>query len=262
MYIKPILQYISSIDLSQVEEYNTLNVTLSIDKCNKPAMDSQLEFSSQAFSKMIMHTMKHASSSICSGLLLSPRPKSDEEHEQEAHEGGDDASDDGQQQQSTKTIRIIDAIPISHTSHYIASINEIALNAVSIYAQEQELVISGYYQTELRDPQSCANHFAMRVAEKISETYHNAVLCFVGLDSGGQTLLDLMHLIDGKWRRRPPHSYTVENEQDVLASNVLYTHEKLYRQIVDFDDHFDNIALDWTNAEIGRRIDYLVTNIY
>jgi hypothetical protein len=213
-------------------------------------MEGPLEFSSQAFSKMIMHAMKYPHS-VCCGLLLSPKPREDVEN-------AGDPNIDGHSQ---RTNRIIDAIPISHTSHYLAPNNEIALNSVSVFAQEQELVISGYYQTDRQNEHTCIDAFGQRVTERISSAYPNAVLCFISFEAPmARAVLDILHLVDGKWRRRPPQ-FTIENDPDVLASTVLYSKEKLYRQIVDFDDHFDNISLDWTNAKISQRIDHLVANI-
>lgn len=229
-------------------------------------MDGQLEFSSQAFSKMIMHAMKYPHS-ICCGLLLSPKPKSENEDESDEaanleNAGNANNADEPSQQQPIRRNRIIDAIPISHTSHYLAPNNEVALNSISIFAQEQELVISGYYQTDRYSEHTCIDAFGQRVTEKISEAYPNAVLCFVSFEAPmARAILDILHLVEGKWRRRPPQSFTIENDPDVLASTVLYSKEKLYRKIVDFDDHFDNISLDWTNAKISQRIDYLVANI-
>lgn len=231
-------------------------------------MDGQLEFSSQAFSKMVMHAMKYPQS-VCCGLLLSPKPdRGDNEDENDdtanLENAGDanNGADEQQPHQPARMNRIIDAIPISHTSHYLAPNNEVALNSVSIFAQEQELVISGYYQTDRHNDHTCIDAFGQRVTEKISEAYPNAVLCFVSFEAPmARAVLDLLHLVDGKWRRRPPQSFTIENDPDVLANTVLYSKEKLYRKIVDFDDHFDNISLDWTNAKISQRIDYLVANI-
>ena len=211
--------------------------------------------------------------SVCCGLLLSPKPNSaesqggNEDTTANLENAGDANSVDAQQQQQQsqqliKTNRIIDAIPISHTSHYLAPNNEVALNSVSIFAQEQELVISGYYQTDRYSDHTCIDAFGQRVTEKISETYPNAVLCFISFEAPtARAILDLLHLVDGKWRRRPQQSFAIENDPDVLANTVLYSKEKLYRKIVDFDDHFDNISLDWTNAKISQRIDYLVANI-
>lgn len=206
-------------------------------------MDSDLEFSAQAFSKMIMHAMKYPHS-VCSGLLLSPKPSSDDEE-------GDAIK-----------VRIIEAIPISHASHCLAPNVEIAFNSVSVFAQEQELVISGYYQTDRYNEQSCPDTFSQRVTEKLCETYPNAVLCFVSFDGTmSQSLLDPHQLVDGKWRRKPPNSFSVESDPELIAEHILYSKEKLYRKLVDFDDHFNNISLDWTNANISQKIDYLIANV-
>lgn len=224
-------------------------------------MDSQLEFSAHAFSKMVMHTMKYPHS-VCCGLLLSPRPNEERETDGDHPKEHEDQGNNSENEQQTDTIRIIDAIPISHASHYLAPNIEVALNSVSIFAQEQDLVISGYYQTDRYNEPNCIDAFGQRVTEKIAESYPSAVLCFVSFDgSMARTFLDMHHLIDGKWRRRPAHSYKVEEDPEVIAECILYSKEKLYREIVDFDDHFDNISLDWTNAKISQRIDYLVANI-
>lgn len=216
-------------------------------------MDSPLEFTAQAFSKMAMHAMKYPHS-VCCGLLLSPKPSDDSDENEQKDNQVEDSCD--------RTAKIIDAIPISHASHYLAPNIEVALNSVSIFAQEQELVISGYYQTDRYNEPGCIDAFGQRVTEKIAETYPNAVLCFVSFEGPmAQTILDLHHLVDGKWHRRPPQSFKVENDPDVIAECILYSKEKLYRKIVDFDDHFNNISLDWTNAKISQRIDYLVANI-
>lgn len=230
-------------------------------------MESQLEFSSQAFSKMVMHAMKYPHS-ICSGLLLSPKVSTTSSTKPSVH-GEDDGDhqerrDETQQDEdaSNKTTRIIEAIPISHASHCLAPNIEIAFNSVSVFAQEQELVISGYYQTDRYTDSSCPDTFSQRVTEKICETYPNAVLCFVSYEGTlAQSLLDPHQLVDGKWRRKPPHTFKVENDPELIAEHIFYSKEKLYRKIVDFDDHFNDIASDWTNAQISQRIDYLVANV-
>lgn len=236
--------------------------------------ESDLEFSSQAFSKMVMHTMKYPHS-VCCGLLLSPKPSNDDGDNCENngnidHDAGDGDNNEQQQQRqqrqqsnrSSRITKIIEAIPMSHTSHYLAPNIEVALNSVSVFAQEQELIISGYYQTDKFNEPNCLDSFGQRVTERIAESCPHAVLCFVSCDvATTQTVFDLHHLVDGKWRYEPEQTIKIENDFDVLSNSVLYTKEKLYRQIVDFDDHFNNISLDWTNATISQRIDYLVANI-
>lgn len=237
-------------------------------------MDSQLEFSTQAYCKMVMHAMKYPHS-VCSGLLLSPRPKDmdkqvkddgDDNNSEEAPTTGaanssaqnvDDTNDDI----GPNKTRIIEAIPISHASHCITPNIEIAYNSVNIYAQQQQLVICGFYQTDRYNEPPCSDTFSQRVTEKLSESYPNAVLCLVSFDcSTPHSLLDPHQLIDGKWRRRGPQSYTIEDDPDVIANNIFFSRDKLYRLIVDFDDHFNNLDVDWTNAMISQKIDYLIAN--
>lgn len=232
-------------------------------------MDNELEFSTQAFSKMVMHAMKYPHST-CSGLLLSPKPRSPRNSKSVGSAGdngddGDDANNDNQQQDDIddKVTKIIEAIPISHASHIgNAPIIEIAFNSVSVFAQEQELVICGYYQTDRNISSPEPDIFSQKVTDKICESYPNAVLCFISFESGlPQSLLDPHQLIDGKWRRKAPNTCSIESDPDVIADNILYSKEKLYRKIVDFDDHFNNITLDWTNAKISQKIDYLIANV-
>lgn len=187
--------------------------------------------------------------SMCTGLLLSPKLNEEDENE----ENGDELL--------TNKIKIIDAIPISHASQYLSANVEVAFNSVSAFALEQDLVVSGYYQTErFHHEQSEPDMFSHRVTERICETFPNAVLCVVSFDHP-MASLSLLQLYDGKWTQKPPSSFRVETDPEIIAENILYTKEKLYRKIVDFDDHFNNISLDWTNARIGQKIDFLIANL-
>lgn len=185
-----------------------------------------MEFSVQAYTKMMLHSIKYPHST-CSGLLLSAKSSEDK-------------------------IDITDAIPISHASHFLEPNIEIAFNSISAYARKQELVIVGYYQTSNE-----IDIFSQRIAERISETYPSAVLCLIGSSDDNPHQLDPHQLVDGKWRRK---SFSLEMDCASLDS-VIYSNEKLYRKIVDFDEHFNDISLDWTNASVGQKIDTLVANL-
>lgn len=204
-------------------------------------MDNELEFSSLAFSKILMHAMKYPHA-VCSGLLLSP--KSDSDSEEDAN-----------------TMRITDIVPISHASHCLTPNIEIAYNSVNAFAQDSDLVISGFYQTDRYNETNAPDKFSQCITDKLSESYKNAVLCFVSIDKTlTQSVLDPHQLVDGRWKRKPANTIKIENEPKLIADHVLYTKEKLYRNIVDFDEHFNNISLDWTNAGISNKIDSLITS--
>lgn len=271
-------------------------------------MDIDIEFTSQAYCKMVMHTIKYTHN-ICSGFLLSPKPvanskqskltvrnraQDEAEHDvqeddyEDASEDGendggeiasnveDDCSDEesenrdnhnranaGDEQSVTK---IVEAIPISHASHSLIPNLEIAFNAVDIFAREQDLVVSGYYQTLQSERQKDSNShdsFSRRAAERISRQYPNAVLCYISFDQSNTAnpILSPHQLVDGKWRRRSSGQFKVECDAELLNDKIIYTKERLYRKVFDFDDHFNDIALDWTNASLSQRIDHLVANV-
>lgn len=190
-------------------------------------MSNNIEFSAQAFSKMSMHAMKYAHS-LCAGLLLSAKGTEED------------------------NLSIVEAIPVSHASKCLAPNLEIAYNAIKKYADKQDLQICGYYQTE----SVTEDAFCQKIGEKIVESFPKAVMCY--LNFGKQVTLEPYQYVEGKWRRK---QYNVETDSELIVDNILFSKEKLYRRIVDFDDHFDNIDLDWTNAILGEKIDKLMTEV-
>lgn len=197
-------------------------------------MDDVVVFGALAFSKMAMHAIKHPHT-LCCGFLLS----SDEEHH-----------------------RITDAVPISHTSNYLTPSLEVAYSSVLAYAEDQNLVISGYYQSNKSNESSQPDIFGQRIAEKVQETVPQAVICLLSFGSESQIKADLFHMVDGKWRKKPSDKTVLETDPEVLAENVIYTKERLYRQIVDFDEHLDEISLDWTNAKVAERVEFLLADVF
>lgn len=197
-------------------------------------------FSAVAFSKMAMHAIKYPHS-VCCGLLLSSGANG------EQHEGNQEI--------------IVDAIPISHISNYLTPHIEVAFTVVNAYAREQGMVVSGYYQTSSVNECNQPDIFSQRVAEKIQEAYPTALICYINTDTDSQFSLDIYRCGDGKWRRSDVDKMSFETDPEVLAENIIYSKEKLYRQIVDFDEHFDDISLEWTNLRVAQRVKHLVASI-
>lgn len=199
----------------------------------------ELEFSYLAYSKILLHAMKYPHYS-CSGLLLSPKSN----------------------ESSANVMKVIEAIPISHASYCLSPNVEVAFNSVNLFALEQDLVISGYYQTDRYNDVGYPDIFSQRITEKICESYPNAVLCYVNFDTTqAQTFLIPHQMVDGKWRRKPLDTFEVEVDPEVIAERILFSKKRLYREVVDFDDHFDDITLDWTNAEVAQIVDRALTDV-
>lgn len=230
-------------------------------------MEDKIEFSNHAYCKMNLHAMKYPHFS-CSGFLLSPIDGLATKNEEIASNGKTKettASQDSQSESDSEVnesdhvkLQIVDAIPVSHISQYNSSSFEIAFNCIQKFAAEQGLVISGFYQSDRFEDNINIDIFSQRVADKIYESFKSAVLCTISFDKSDPSTLICYQMIDSKWRRKPQQAIELENDPTMISKNVLFTKEKLYRQLADFDDHFIDINLDWTNSKINQRIDNLV----
>jgi len=197
--------------------------------------EPELEVSTRAYCKMIMHSAKYPSSAI-NGVLLSKR----------------DSVKAG-----ARTIH--DCIPLFHMGHGLAPMVEVALAQVDSQCEESGLVISGFYHAHdnLRD-----NHvdvFSQKIADKIAENQPGTLL--VTIDSKklsanieSPSLIVQQHS-DGKWRPRDKSQIRLEHDEVTLACASALVHKKIYRDLVDFDTHLDDLSMDYLNVELNMEID-------
>lgn len=197
--------------------------------------EAELEVSTRAYCKMIMHSAKYPSSAI-NGVLLSKR----------------DSVKAG-----ARTIH--DCIPLFHMGHGLAPMVEVALAQVDSQCEESGLVISGFYHAHenLRD-----NHvdvFSQKIADKVAENQAGTLL--VTIDSKklsanieSPSLIVQQHS-DGKWRPRDKSQVRLEHDDVTLACASALVHKKIYRDLVDFDTHLDDLSMDYLNVELNMEID-------
>jgi len=199
--------------------------------------EPELEVSTRAYCKMIMHSAKYPSSAI-NGVLLSKR----------------DSVKAG-----ARTIHYTDCIPLFHMGNGLAPMVEVALAQVDSQCEESGLVISGFYHAHdnLRD-----NHvdvFSQKIADKIAENQPGTLL--VTIDSKklsanieSPSLIVQQHS-DGKWRPRDKSQVRLEHDEVTLACASALVHKKIYRDLVDFDTHLDDLSMDYLNVELNMEID-------
>ena len=194
--------------------------------------DPEYEISTRAYCKMIMHAAKDPSSSI-NGLLL-------------AKKSGE------------RNVLYVDCIPLFHINTALAPMVEVALAQVENEVTRSGMRIAGFYHAHdnLRD-----NHvdtFSQKIADKIAENIPGTIL--VTIDSKKLSLNIESHALivhqheaaSGKWKRREG-SVRLEHDNVTLQCATAVIHKKIYRDIVDFDTHLDDISL------VGRqRLDILV----
>lgn len=131
-------------------------------------------------------------------------------------------------------IEVVDSIPITHSSHHLTPAIEIATKSVNAYAKDKNLSVSGYYHTERSND---------AFVQLINEIYPEAVFCLVSFDESGQPQVEARH-------RKTSLECNIEHKDNI--SDVLYSKERKYREVVDFDDHFDDVSLDWTNSKLNN----------
>ncbi|GLG99542.1 hypothetical protein R5R35_008365 [Gryllus longicercus] len=200
---------------------------------------ADMKLSVRAYSKIILHAAKYPHCAV-NGVLLAEDPKS-----KDSKKG--------------KGLYITDAIPLFHICLQVTPMAEIALTQIDHMASNSGLIIAGYYLANENIKDVGIERAGPRIAEKIAENYSNAYLIVV--DNQHLTLnmdsfaIVVSQYVDGKWKTKERSSYTVEkNALDVVAGLLQ---QRAYDELVDFDNHLDNISLSWKNPHFNKLVEDL-----
>lgn len=214
-----------------------IQTAIQILKFLSTMSDVELEISTRAYCKILMHSSKYPSSAI-TGVLLCKK----------------DALSP-----SSRSISYTDCIPLFHMDQGLSPMVEVALAQVESQCEGTGLVIGGIYHghDNLRDTH--VDVFTQKIADKIAENQPGSVLITVdskrlsaNIDSPA---LIAQQNFDGKWKSRNKDSLKLEHDNITLACASALVHKKIYRDLVDFDNHLDDIALDYLNVELNMEID-------
>ncbi|KAL7186779.1 hypothetical protein ACSBR2_028495 [Camellia fascicularis] len=190
-----------------------------------------------AYIKLILHALKHRSSAV-NGVLLGRLS------------GGD----------SNPVVEIADSVPLFHSQIGLLPPLEIALIQIEEYYGAQGLSIVGYFHANERFDDSELGNVAKNIGDHIHRYFSQA----------GLLLLDnkkLEALSKGKDRSPVIQLYTRDSSKSWRligdgssrltmkepAANIVlldYISNQKWQDIVDFDDHLDDISKDWLNPEL------------
>ena len=202
---------------------------------------ADISFSSRAYCKIILHAAKYPHCAI-NGLLL--------------------AKQNNKTDGKSGELRIEDAIPLFHICLHVSPMAEIALTMVDQYASSKGLILTGYYFANENINDLSTDKPAHKIADKIAENNGNALL--VAVDNKEITLsmnsnpLRVSQYIDGKWKLKDITD--VYYDKGVMYTDALYSLLKAehYKNLIDFDNHLDDISLNWQNYKINKIIDEIV----
>nr|CAG4638698.1 EOG090X0C9C [Cyclestheria hislopi] len=130
---------------------------------------------------------------------------------------------------------------------------EVALMQIDNHFRSSGLVIAGYYQANELLGEVSPDFVAQKIFEKISEYFPSACLLMVNnrelSKQMKQPALYAMQLIDGKWKKKDKECIKLlPNNESVLQHLSNLIAEKSYKDVIDYDDHLDDLSQDWTNS--------------
>nr|CAG4646530.1 EOG090X0C9C [Macrothrix elegans] len=200
-------------------------------------MASCCELSKLAYAKIVLHAFKYPHTAI-NGILL---------------------ASDGT---SNQAVKYVDAIPLFHYNLGLAPMLEVALMQIDSYCRTAGLSIAGYYHASemTKEHENELDPVSQKIGEKIAEYFPSASLVLINnrelSKQMNQTAVCFYQYSDGRWKLRDKENLRLlPNTEAALSSVSALICQKLYKELVDFDDHFDDISQDWLNVSLKEIID-------
>lgn len=239
------------------------------------------ELGQTAYIKLILHAIKHPSKSV-NGALVGPAPQPPGSGS-ESGNGNVQNSNDGVAKLADLTlgpsegneglvVQIEDAVPLFHQQLGLAPMLEIALTQVDEYlsSQGKGWVILGYYHANERHEDDELGPIARRIAHHVEK--HCPLACALLVDNqvlqkavagkGSTTPAVQLFTSDSLKGWRQANSSSSSNSgggpslslREATAGHLLleYINEKRHQDLADFDDHLNDVSLDWLNAELFK----------
>ncbi|XP_074588462.1 ER membrane protein complex subunit 8/9 homolog [Curcuma longa] len=199
------------------------------------AADCCYEVSQIAYIKLVLHALKHPSSAV-NGLLLGRL----------------------RQDGSTATVEVADAVPLSHGQIGLLPALELALIQIEEHFEAEGLSVVGYYHANERHNDLELGNAAKKIGDHIFRYFPRAAVLLLDnnklqkLKTGkGRDPVVQLYTRDSSrsWRQTGSDGSNQLTLKEPTANIVLfdYISSEKWQQIVDFDDHLDDISKDWLN---------------
>lgn len=204
--------------------------------------ECKYELSQTAYIKLVLHSLGHRYSAV-NGLLV----------------GRLDAAGDS----SPAIVEVSDAIPLSHSKIGLLPSLELALNLVEEHFGADGLSIVGYYHANERagDLELC--NIAKRTGDHIFRYFPRAAVLLLDIEKlkelpnkkGRDPVVQLYSRDSSKnWRQSGSDGTNQLTLKEPSANAVLldYITSEKWEEVVDFDDHLDDITKDWLNPNLFK----------
>jgi len=165
-------------------------------------------------------------------------------------------------------MELLDCVPLFHLGHGLTPMLEMALLQISShYKNKPSLEIAGYYQANKYFNDSTPTVFAMKIAEKVWEQNSDSSMFMInnfGLANAFESVKELDKAVnlyqfgDGKWKLKNGGFRIDRAETTLDALNYFIYDVKLHESLNDFDNHLDDIKIDWTNEAVNQVLDEFI----
>nr|ABD97881.1 putative CPF 0172 family protein [Salicornia bigelovii] len=192
------------------------------------------EIRQNAYLKLILHALKHKASAV-NGVLV------------------------GRFDANKGVVEISDAVPLFHLSIGLLPALEIALMQIEEHYASQGLSLVGYFHANERSDDYDLGIVAKNIGDHLCRYFPQAGILL--LDNRKLEALpkvkDRSHVMqlysrDGsKWKVEESGQLVIKEP----SANVMlldYVSTQKWEDIVDFDDHLDDISKDWLNSELFK----------
>ncbi|KAG7230206.1 hypothetical protein INR49_012339 [Caranx melampygus] len=135
---------------------------------------------------------------------------------------------------------------------------EVALTLIDTWCKENSYVIAGYYQANERTKDSRPNQVAEKVAARICENFSEAAIVMV--DSSRLTISCFEPIVliydhhENKWKNREVTAESFEDWSEAQKITSALLEGRSYENLIDFDNHLDDLRNDWTNPVINKSV--------
>lgn len=212
--------------------------------------ESKYEISQTAYVKLVLHALKHTTSAV-NGILvgrIKQYPASEDDNNN-----------------STEAVEIIDAIPLSHAQLGLLPTLEIAITQGEEYfvSKGDRLSVVGYYHANERYEDLELSPLAKKIGDHISRYCPQAAILLLDnklveeLPKGGskKPVVQLYTRDASKVWRQAGSSGSIGVRlvfKEPTANTILWDYiiEGREQEIVDFDEHLDDISKDWLNSNL------------
>jgi hypothetical protein len=200
--------------------------------------DSRYEIGQNAYIKLVLHAINHKSSAV-NGVLLGRLTGSD----------------------AKSVVEITESVPLFHSQLGVLPPLEIALMMIEEYYSSQGLSIVGYFHANERFDDVELGGVAKNIGDHVFRYFPQAAVLLLDNKklqaiSSGKDRTPVMQLYtrdtSKTWKLSEGSSSLTTKEPSANIVLLDYITSEKWKDIIDFDDHLDDISKDWKNSDIFK----------